>query len=124
GEADFKPILMKRRGPQLVGRIPAKAVSGSALQYYVEARNSAGSVVHAAGSESEPNIIIIDPDSTPQVIGTEEQAASNDMENVAGKLDEELAPLSGTVEDYKKAGRRHSASGGRRFGPLSIAGMV
>lgn len=68
GEADFRPVLMKRRGGEKIGRIPADAVAGSSLQYYIEARDPGGNVVKTIGTEASPNIIMVDPSAAPQMV--------------------------------------------------------
>ncbi|MGZ5158531.1 MAG: tetratricopeptide repeat protein, partial [Caldimonas sp.] len=59
GQADFAQVLMRRHGSEKVGRIPADAMSGKSLQYYVEGKDDKGNVVKSFGSPSDPNIVRI-----------------------------------------------------------------
>jgi len=70
GQADFTQVLMKRHGREKVGRIPAEAAQGKALQYYVEARDPSGTAVKNSGSPADPNVIMIDASAKPQVVAS------------------------------------------------------
>ena len=60
-ESDFTTVEMKRHAGDKVGQIPADAVRGRSIQYYIEARNIAtGAVVYAAGTQIDPNIIFLE----------------------------------------------------------------
>jgi tetratricopeptide (TPR) repeat protein len=132
GESDFQQVLMKRRGTEKVGRIPAEAMNGKALQYYIEARDPQGQVVKSTGSQSSPNIVMIDPSAKPQIVAsmsTEERApretAPEPAEAEEGKgrrhMDEEEAPL--LVE--QKGKKRHAGPGEPSArGPLFWAGIA
>ncbi len=137
GQEDFKPVLMKRKGTQKVGRIPAEAMQGKALQYYIEARDPAGTVVNASGSQSSPNIVMIDPSAKPVVVASMERDRGDepevrdtapDEEPARGKrrnLDDESAPVTGEVSDDDKP-RKHRATGPKKGGmpTLMIAGIA
>jgi hypothetical protein len=114
GEENFKPVLMKRHGAEKVGRIPAGAVQGKAIQYYVEARDPAGTVVKSSGSQSSPNIVMVDPSAPPQVVASiderreretevREPAAETEEAPKAAKrnLDDESAPMSGNLDEER-----------------------
>jgi hypothetical protein len=140
GQADFTQVLMKRRGREKVGRIPGEAVGGKALQYYVEARDPAGSVVKSSGSPSDPNVIMIDANAPSQVLASVD--ASHDAEGGEGgeqpkatghNLDDEAAPMTGQLKDKPatKTKRASSSSGsgssggftGLFWGGVIVAGI-
>lgn len=56
----FTARLMKPRYKELVGRIPATKMAGSSMQYYIEVKDAAGTVVTKIGKASSPNIVFID----------------------------------------------------------------
>lgn len=135
GEADFKPVLMKRKGGEKVGRIPADAVAGTSLQYYIEARDPGGNVVKTIGSEASPNIIMVDPSAPPQMVagfqggGNEEPVQPRASEEPSEprdnrddeeppqrkkkrNLDDEAAPVSGNQGRQKSTS---APSGNRTF---------
>jgi hypothetical protein len=60
GREDFAslPMTKEKRG-SYVATIPAEAVTGRAIQYYIEARDSRGKPLVDAGSASSPNIITV-----------------------------------------------------------------
>jgi hypothetical protein len=118
GESDFQQVLMKRHGAEKVGRIPGDAMQGNAMQYYIEARDPQGQVVQSSGSQSSPNIVMIDPNAPPQMVASldtsherGEQAAPEPAE-VTPKhdRDEEEAPL--LVESKKQKKERRGGGGG------------
>lgn len=141
GEANFTPVLMKRHGPEKIGRIPADAVNGRAIQYYIEAKDASGSVVKSSGSQISPNIVMIDPSAPPQVVASldqdqAQQAQDNDGQQQAGQgndderppqqggMDEEEAPpLSGTVSRSRRRSRAQ-ANGSSHFGGVFWGGLV
>ncbi len=70
GQAEFSSVLMKRRGQEKVGRIPAEAVTGRSLQYYIEAKDASGTVVKSAGDSGNPNIIMIEEGVKPVMLSS------------------------------------------------------
>jgi tetratricopeptide (TPR) repeat protein len=110
GQADFNSILMKRRGRDKVGRIPAEAVNGRALQYYIEAKDSAGTVVKSSGSQANPNIIMVEDGVKPVMLASmsrrgerEEEEPQDEEERPKRRksnrdLDDESAPTTGHVD--------------------------
>jgi hypothetical protein len=60
GEADYTAEVMKRAGADKVARIAAEDVTGTALQYYIEAKDPRGDVVKRFGSATEPFIVLIE----------------------------------------------------------------
>ncbi len=134
GQADFTQVLMKRHGREKVGRIPAEAVSGKALQYYVEARDPSGSVVKNSGSPADPNVIMIDANAPSQVLASVDAsqggaaAAESGEEPKAGghNLDDEAAPMSGQLKEKqaKATPKKSSSSSGGGDKTVLIAGSV
>jgi hypothetical protein len=134
GEEDFKPVLMKRKGPVKVGRIPAQAMTGKSIQYYIEAKNSKGDVVKNAGSEADPNIIMIDPDAPPQMLASmdrrdtdayeepepEDRPARGRRRSIEDEDDD--APITGRVREPRRRDRRPSGGAGKP-GTLMWAGV-
>lgn len=59
-DSDFVKVPMKRRGGELVGRVPASRVSGSSLQYYIEVRDVGDEVVTRSGRSSSPHVVMVD----------------------------------------------------------------
>ena len=110
GESEFNQVQMKRHGSEKVGRIPAAAMSGKSMQYYVEGKDDKGNVVKSFGSPSDPNIVRIDASAAPQLVkgvggGDEKSAGTASARN---DLDDEQAPVTGEIVD--RPGRHHRAT--------------
>ncbi len=122
GESDYQQVLMKRHGTEKVGRIPADAMNGNAVQYYVEARDTQGQVVKNSGSQTSPNIVMIDPSAPPQMIASLETSRDREgtapepaeVEKTGGRSDrdEEEAPLLIEGKKHKRERERKSGGGG------------
>jgi hypothetical protein len=129
GEADFTPVVMRRRGPEKVGRIPATAMRGKSLQYYVEGKDERGNVLRQFGSASSPNVVMVDPSAKPQIVGDEAVAAAASGagdDEVRKDLDDEAAPITGAVAE-KTASKRHGGShagSGKKLTPLFWGGLA
>jgi hypothetical protein len=132
GESDFQQILMKRHGPEKVGRIPGDAMQGNAMQYYIEARDPQGQVVQSSGSQSSPNIVMIDPSAPPQVVASLDssrergETAAPEPAEVAPRRehsDEEEAPLLTEGRGKKRKERERRTSGGGGNHTLRWAGV-
>jgi hypothetical protein len=66
GQEDFVSVPMKNSsGAEWVGVIPADAVTGKSLQYYLEARDARGRAVTNAGSAPNPFIIALSETAPP-----------------------------------------------------------
>ncbi|MDB4970525.1 MAG: hypothetical protein JWN44_6214 [Myxococcales bacterium] len=66
GQEDFVSVPMKNSGgAEWVGVIPADAVQGKSLQYYLEARDARGRAVVNAGSSPNPFIIVLSDSAAP-----------------------------------------------------------
>lgn len=66
GDAKFVAKPMKWRYKELVARIPAAKVEGSSIQYYIEAKDQAGTAVAKSGKSTSPNLINVEPGATPR----------------------------------------------------------
>ena len=129
GQSDFTQVLMRRHGAEKVGRIPADAMSGKSLQYYVEGKDAGGNVVKSFGSASDPNIVRIDASAAPQMVASGGAAASSGGgEDAHADLDDEAAPITGEIaEKPKKHHGGATSSGGERtsrFGAAFWAGAA
>ncbi len=138
GESEFTPVLMKRRGAEKVGRIPAEAVSGKSVQYYIEAKDPAGTIVKSSGSASSPNIVMIDPEARPQVLASMEERREESEAETQATPDEEEAPraqkrpkrdldeesaLTSDEEDRPKPAKRARSGSSTKRGPVFWAGV-
>jgi hypothetical protein len=138
GQANFDSVELKRRGNEKVARIPGSVAEGKAFQYYVEARDGAGTLVKSSGNEFNPNIVLIDPTARPQLIGAEVQGDGPDDEELAKrtktgpKRDIENEAVTFNISDQEKAMRRLRDSlrssdskkeGKSVFSPLGWAGL-
>jgi hypothetical protein len=66
GQEDFLSVPMKNTGgAEWVGVIPAEAVTGKSLQYYLEARDARGRAVVNAGSGPNPFVVVISETAAP-----------------------------------------------------------
>jgi tetratricopeptide (TPR) repeat protein len=95
GDAKFTSKPMKWRYRELVGRIPGSEMAGSSIQYYVEAKDAAGTVVTRSGKSTSPNLVNIDASVAPRFFpdftdDTEGTAATV----VPQRRDEEEDPLT------------------------------
>ncbi|HEU0031848.1 MAG TPA: hypothetical protein VFQ53_14530 [Kofleriaceae bacterium] len=66
GEAQFTQKPMKWRYKELVARIPAAKMAGSSVQYYVEVKDHAGTVVTRSGKSTSPNLVNIEAGASPR----------------------------------------------------------
>ncbi|NVB81187.1 MAG: hypothetical protein HOV81_22515 [Kofleriaceae bacterium] len=66
GDTKFNEKKMKWRYNELVGRVPPNKVYGTAIQYYIEVKDTAGTKVAAAGKSTSPNLVTIDPAAEPK----------------------------------------------------------
>ncbi|MFO0574166.1 MAG: tetratricopeptide repeat protein [Polyangia bacterium] len=138
GQANFDSVELKRRGNEKVARIPGSVAEGKAFQYYVEARDGAGTLVKSSGNEFNPNIVLIDPTARPQLIGAEVQGEGPDDEELAKRVktgpkrDIENEAVSFNISEQEKAMRKLRDSlrssdtkkeGKSVFSPLGWAGL-
>lgn len=66
GAAKFTAVQMKPRYNELVGRIPAKLMTGVSVQYYLEVRTPDAKIVTRIGRPASPNLVYIDPKARPR----------------------------------------------------------
>ena len=83
GQAAYENLELKRRGNEKVARIPDSVAQGRSFQYYIEAKDTAGTVVKSIGSDLSPNLVLVDPTARPQNIGSEMVADAADDDEVA-----------------------------------------
>jgi len=57
GESKFTAKVMKARYNDLIGRIPPAKMIGESMQYYIEAKDSAGTVITRSGKSTSPNLV-------------------------------------------------------------------
>jgi hypothetical protein len=57
---------MKWRYNELVGRIPAAKMSGTSVQYYLEVKDSAGTVITKVAKPASPNVIYLESTASAQ----------------------------------------------------------
>lgn len=128
GEADFTQVLMRRHGSEKVGRIPAEALNGKSVQYYIEGKDDKGNVVKSFGSAADPNIVRLDTSAAPQMVAGGEAAEPKGAAH--GELDDEAAPIMGEVAEKNAKSKKHASSssgggsGGKRFGALFFVGAA
>lgn len=60
GQQEFTQKPMKWHGKELVARIPAAAVTGSSIQYYIDVKDLSGNKITSSGKSTEPNLINLD----------------------------------------------------------------
>lgn len=66
GDSTFVAKPMVWHYKQLIARIPATKVTGSSIQYYVEAKDQAGTQVAKAGKSTSPNLVNLDASVQPR----------------------------------------------------------
>lgn len=66
GESKFTARPMKWRYKELVGRIPAAKMVGSTVQYWIEVKDAAGTVVTRSGKSTSPNTIELQAGASPR----------------------------------------------------------
>jgi tetratricopeptide (TPR) repeat protein len=131
GEANFTAVLARRHGAEKVGRIPASAMAGKSIQYYVEARDAAGAVLRSSGSQSDPNIVMLDPSAKPQMVADEGGAAAapssasdDEASGVKRELDDEAAPIMGEVAAARAKKKETKSSGSSGPGAVFWTGLA
>jgi hypothetical protein len=96
GQEDFVSVPMKNTGgADWVGVIPAEAVMGRALQYYLEARDQRGRPVVGSGSAPNPYIIAINEAAAPPSAVPEVDVEDPLAQQRARRLREEQDRLHG-----------------------------
>lgn len=66
GEGKYASKLMKWRYKELVARIPAPKMIGTAVQYYIEVKDTTGAVVTRSGKSTSPNLVNLEAGASPR----------------------------------------------------------
>lgn len=66
GDSTFTAKAMRWRYKELVARIPAAKVGGTSLQYYIDVKDQAGTVVARSGKSTSPNLVDVEAQATPR----------------------------------------------------------
>ncbi len=66
GDTKFYSKAMRWRYKELVGRIPAAKIGGQSIQYYVEVKDQAGTVVTRSGKATSPNLVDVEQTAQPR----------------------------------------------------------
>jgi tetratricopeptide (TPR) repeat protein len=96
GEGRYASKVMKWRYKELVGRIPAPKMIGSAIHYYIEVKDADGAVVTRSGKSTSPNLVNLEAGTPARFypdLTDEPEAAPSPAEQ--RKRDEADDPLSG-----------------------------
>lgn len=133
GQASWDQLELKRRGPEKLARLPASVTSGRTFQYYIEARDQAGTLIKSSGSEASPNIVLIDATARQQVAGEAEgpddeelakkgpKGFSRDIENEAATFD--LAKQAKSMERLRAQQQSYEKPGKPKLGTLGWIGV-
>jgi hypothetical protein len=132
GQATFTSTPMLPHGRELVGRVPASRMTGSALQYYLEARDPAGTLIARAGRSTSPNVVNIDAAAPPRFFADVAEpvltqvVAPGDGEDPLARAGSGAAPGSGDgILDVGSPRFRHAKWGTTALAGASIgAGVV
>lgn len=139
GQATFDSIELKRRGNEKLARIPAEITSGRNFQYYIEARDPAGTLVKSAGNEYNPNIVLVDSTARPQLVDAQgamdtseddeparrvKAGPKRDIENEAVSFDiGNQSAMDRLRSQLRKQDRSKAKEGPSFFTPLGWAGV-
>jgi hypothetical protein len=111
-DADFRQVEMAWRYSELVGRVPPAAMSGSSLQYYVEARDAGDEVIARSGRAASPHVVLIDASAKARFypdFGAGDAGASGGAESFATPAAADRGPR--TTMDYAKWGATGASLG-------------
>ena len=88
GAEQFQAVPLSE-DPQgrMVAQIPAKAVTGGALHYYIEAKDAKGQVVGHSGEAASPNLVEIAGTASPEAIAASEAENPLDAPKSSGGSD-------------------------------------
>ena len=94
GEGKYASKEMKWRYKELVGRIPAPKMIGNAVQYYIEVKDTAGTLVTRSGKSTSPNLVNLEAGAPanfyPDLTDEGEALSTTEIRN----LDDEDDPLN------------------------------
>jgi hypothetical protein len=109
GSETFTPVPMVRsRKGWYEGVVPASALVGKTLQYYVEARGPSKEVATSNGSSDSPNLVIIRNGAAPVGRGALAAAQYRREPSNAGEVEDN--PLARTERDRERDVERSAAS--------------
>jgi hypothetical protein len=111
GSAEFTAKPMKWHGKDLVARIPASATTGSAIQYYIEVKDSSGAKLTSSGKPTDPNLINLDASAQEHTyadfvddVPVKEPAKHHDDDNPLKGGDENPSVSASTTTDTGPTG--------------------
>jgi hypothetical protein len=109
GTDNFVAVKMKPRFQELVGRVPAAAASGNAVQYYIEVKDKGGKMVAQTGNAASPNIIYLDPKARAHYYRDDSENGSGQM---VGDEDAEDGGGAAKAQPENKGGGDDETKGG------------
>jgi hypothetical protein len=93
GEGKYASKQMKWRYKELVGRIPPAKMIGTAVQYYIEVKDTTGALVTRAGKSTSPNLVNLEAGASPrfypdlneegEIVVSESEMRSRDEEDIS-----------------------------------------
>ncbi len=86
GDSTFVAKPMVWHYKQLIARIPAAKVSGTSIQYYVEAKDQAGTSVAKSGKSTSPNLVNLDASVQPRFFPDFSDDATVEVKTPAQRL--------------------------------------
>lgn len=97
GEGKFASKPMKWRYKELVGRVPATKMIGNSVQYYIEVKDQAGTVIAKSGKSTSPNQIVLEAGASPRFYPdvTDDGEAKVSSSDVARRDDDDDPLASG-----------------------------
>ena len=102
GEGKYASKEMKWRYKELVGRIPAPKMIGTAVHYYIEVKDTTGALVTRSGKSTSPNLVNIEAGASPRFYpDMTEDGEAVLSETEIRKRDDEDDPLSKGKKDEK-----------------------
>ncbi|HEY3353488.1 MAG TPA: tetratricopeptide repeat protein [Polyangia bacterium] len=100
GQENFTPVIMKERLGEMVGRIPAREMSGKSIQYYIEARDSKGKMMGQSGTAANPNIVLISVAARPHYYSEMDENRQG-ADFIVGPKKLKVVPREGTLRNYR-----------------------
>jgi tetratricopeptide (TPR) repeat protein len=110
GDRGFQRLAMRADGAERQARIPARALAGIAMEYYIQGRDRSGGVVEGSGTPDQPNIVLVDPNAPSRVTAPQVERSA------AQGMDDEVAPLA-----RKSAPEKQRRLGGVFYSGLALA---
>jgi len=86
GDSTFVAKPMVWHYKQLIARIPATKVTGTSIQYYVEAKDQAGTSVAKSGKSTSPNLVNLDATVQPRFFPDFTDDSTPDVKTPAQRL--------------------------------------